>query len=243
MRALFLLAALPLMADGLSDLKTQLGQLQGQEPVKGQLDRYLWQKDQDGKEAPKVFQGSFQLFLEDGPQGLRVQVPHNLLVQAQKELLASMKDPEKEPPTARALRSTNPVDASDCLNAADSLLRDLAQSSLIEEKNDAFEGQPARLLILKGEPKLNAQARKAMKSMNASLKVWVAADGTPLALEESVEWKASRFFISFEGSQKNSQRFRRIGNRLLMLQKTEESSNSGFGATSQRKTVTKFQPA
>ncbi len=243
MRALFLLAALPLMADGLSDLKNQLGQLQGQEPVKGQLDRQLWQKDQDGKEAPKLIQGSFQVYLEDGPQGLRVQVPQGLLVQARKEQQASLKDPDKEPPTARALRSTNPVDLSDCLNGADSLLRDLAQSSLLEERNDTFEGQPAKLLILKGEPKLNAQARKAMKSMDASLKIWIGADGTPLALEESVVWKASRFFISFEGSQKNSQRFRRVGNRLLVLQKTEESSNSGFGATSQKKTITKFQPA
>jgi hypothetical protein len=243
MRALFLLAALPLMADGLSDLKTQLGQLQGQDPVKGQLDRQLWQKDQDGKEAPKLIQGSFQVYLEDGPQGLRVQVPQGLLAQARKEQQANLKDPDKEPPTARALRSTNPVDLSDCLNGADGLLRDLAQSSLLEERNDTFEGQPAKLLILKAEPKLNAQARKAMKSMDASLKVWIGADGIPLALEESVAWKASRFFISFEGTQKNSQRFRRVGNRLLVLQKTEESSNSGFGTTSQRKTVTKFQPA
>lgn len=242
-QALLLAVTLPLCADGLSDLRAQLARLQGQEAVKGQLERRLWQKDQDGKEAPKVLQGAFQVFVEDGPQGLRLQIPRVLLSQAEREQQDAAKDPEKDPPTVRVLKGLNPADLAEHLSAAEALLRELASAQLLEERTEAFEGQPARLLVLKTEPKLNAQARKAVKSMQASLKVWVAADGSPLALEEEAAWKASRFFISFEGTQKSSQRFRRVGNRLVVLQRTEESSNSGLGTTSQRKTVTTFQPA
>ena len=237
------LALLPLRADGLTDLRARLAQLQGQDPVKGQLGRDLWQQDQDGKEAPKVVQGSLQLFVEAGPQGLHLQVGPGLLAQARREQEAALKDPEKEPGTARVLKGLNPVDLAEGLNAADGLLRDLAQATLLEEKAEAFEGQPARLLVLKPEPKLNAQARKALKSLTATLKVWVAADGTPLALEEAVAFKASRFFISFEGTTKKKQRFRRVGNRLVSLLEEEESQNSGLGNVQQKKVVTRFQPA
>lgn len=245
MRTLLLLPllALPLCADGLTDLKARLAQLQGQDPVKGQLGRDLWQQDKDGKEAPKVVQGSLQLYVESGPQGLQLQVAPGLLAQARREQAAAAKDPEKEAGTARVLKGLNPVDLAEGLNAADGLLRDLAQSTLLEEKADTFEGQPARLLVLKPEPRLNAQAKKALKSLTASLKVWVAADGTPLATEEVVDFKASRFLISFEGTTKKKQRFRRVGNRLVSLLSEEESSNSGFGNVQQKKVVTRFQPA
>ena len=237
------LALLPLRADGLTDLRTRLGQLQGQDAVKGQLGRDLWQQDKDGKEAAKVLQGSLQVYVEAGPQGLHLQVAPSLLAQARREQEATLKDPEKDSATARVLKGMNPVDLAEGLNAADGLLRDLAQSTLLEEKADTFEGQPARLLLLKPEPKLNAQAKKAVKSLVASLKVWVAPDGTPLALEEEVTFKASRFFISFEGTTKKKQRFRRVGNRLVSLVAEEESSNSGFGNVQQKKVVTRFQPA
>lgn len=241
--AAFLLLALPLCADGLSDLRARLGKFQGQTPVKGQVERQLWQKDQDGKEAPKIFQGAMTFQVEDGPGGLRIQIPQALMSQARKERMASLQDPEKTPPTARVLSSAGPMEVADVLDAAEGLLRDLAQSTLLEEKADAFEGQPAKLLVLKAEPKLDAQARKAMKSMQATVKVWLDAEGLPLAYEKSVAWKASRFFISFEGTQRNLQRFRRLGDRLVAVQKTEENSNRGMGNTNETKKVTKFVPA
>ncbi len=245
MKALILLPllALSLRADAPAELKARLVQLQGHDQVKGQLDRQLWQQDKDGKEPAKVVSGSFQVTVEEGPQGIQLMVSQGLLAQARKEQEAALKDPEKESGTSRSLKGVNPVDLADSLSAAPGILHDLAQSTFLEEKADTFEGQPARLLLFKPEPKLNAQARKAVKSMEASLKVWIAADGTPLAMEEQVAFKASKFFISFEGTTKTSQRFRRIGNRLVVLMKTEESSNSGLGNVSQRKVVTKFQPA
>ncbi|MBI3130259.1 MAG: hypothetical protein HYZ13_02780 [Acidobacteria bacterium] len=233
---------LPLRADAPAELKARLAQLQGHDAVKGQLERQLWQQDKDGKEPAKVVSGSFQMLVEDGPQGIQMQVSQALLAKARSEQEAALKDPEKESGTSRGLKGVNPVDLADSLNAAQGLLRDLAQSVFLEERQEVFEGQPARLLRFKPEPKLNAQAKKALKSMEASLIVWIAMDGTPLAMEEQVAFKASRFFISFEGTSKTTQRFRRMGNRLVVLQKTEESSNSGLGNVSQRKVVTKFQP-
>ncbi|HJV89237.1 MAG TPA: hypothetical protein VJ623_02945 [Holophagaceae bacterium] len=244
MKPLFLLPLilLPLRADAPSDLKARLAQLQGRDLVKGQLERQLWQQDKDGKEPAKVVAGAFQVLVEDGPQGIQMQVSQALLAQARKEQEAALKDPEKESGTAKSLKGVNPVDLADSLSAATGILRDLAQSTFLEEKAETFEGQPARLLLFKPEPKLNAQAKKALKSLEATLKVWIAADGTPLAMEEQVAYKASKFFMTFEGTSKTSQRFRRIGNRLVVLLRTEESSNSGLGNVQQKKVVTKFQP-
>ncbi len=245
MRTLLLLPllALTLRADAPAELRARLAQLQGQDPVKGQLERQLWQQDKDGKEPAKVVSGSFQVFLEEGPQGIQVQVSQSLLAQARKEQEAALKDPEKESGTSKGLKGVNPVDLADSLSAAPGILRDLAQSTFLEEKAEILDGQPVRLLLFKPEPKLNAQAKKAMKSLEATLKVWVSADGTPLAMEEQVTFKASKFFITFEGTTKTLQRFRRIGNRLVVLHRTEESSNSGLGNVSQRKVVTRFVPA
>jgi hypothetical protein len=245
MRTLLLLPllALTLRADAPAELRARLAQLQGQDPVKGSVDRQLWQQDKDGKEAPKVISGGFQVQVEDGPQGFQVQVGPALLAQARREQELTAKDPEKESSTVRGLKGVNPLELSEGLNAAQGLLRDLAQATFLEAKTDTFDGQPARLLLFKPEPKLNAQARKAVKSLEATLKIWVAADGTPLGMEEAVAFKASRFFVSFEGSSKTSQRFRRLGNRLVVVQRVEESTNAGLGATSQRKVMTKFVPA
>lgn len=245
MRTLLLLPliAFTLRADAPAELRTRLTQLQGQDPVKGSVERQIWQQDKDGKEAPKVVSGSLQVRVEDGPQGLQLQVGSGVLAQARKEQEATLKDPEREGAMVRGLKGMNPLDLAEGLNAAQDLLRDLAQATFLEAKAEAFEGQPARLLLFKPEPKLNAQARKAVKSLEATLKVWVAPDGTPLAMEEASTFKASRFFVSFEGASKVFRRYRTVGSRLVVVQKVEESSNAGLGAVSQRKTVTKFAPA
>lgn len=245
MRILLLLPLLllTLRADAPAELRARLTQLQGQDPVKGAVDRQIWQQDKDGKDAPKVVSGSLQFRLEDGPQGLQVQVAPALLLQARREQEATLQDPEKEGPTVKALKGLNPLDLAEGLNAAQDLLRDLAQATFLEAKADTFEGQPVRLLRFKPEPKLNAQARKAVKSLEAELKVWVAPDGTPLASEQASAFKASRFFVSFEVSTKVFRRFRTVGSRLVVVQKVDENSNSGLGTVSQRKTVTRFVPA
>jgi hypothetical protein len=147
-------------------------------------------------------------------------------------------DPEKKATTRQALDAMKASEVSDYLNGSEELLRTLEQAQLIEEKSEAWQGRPARLLLLKITPRMGQQERKYIKEMDATAKVWVGADGLPLAAESQVKLKGRALLvISFESQQREEFRFARAGNRLVVVHHTRESSGSGGGEKGQSKTV------
>jgi hypothetical protein len=234
---LLLSLALPIGANGLDDLRSSLQKLQGSEPVKATLDHSFWRQTMDDKK-PTVSQGKVTAQLEDGPQGLKVAWGRGTLQQAAKELAAQEREPDRPAPTRIALRNVDPLEAGESLNHAEALLRDLAQAQVQEEKADAWQGKPARLLVLKLTPRIPESQRKYLKELKVEAKVWVGADGVPLAFSSSVAYKGSRMFISFEGGNTQERHFARVGNRLVVTRATSEDRNAGFGASSQTKKTT-----
>lgn len=229
---------LPLSADGLTSLRTNLARLQGGESVKATVEYGFWRQTTEDKK-PVQTQGKVSVSVEDGPQGLRLGWGKQVLQQAAQEGLAQAKDPEKTAGTRTAMRAVDALEATELLNYAQPLLRNLEGAQLLEEKADTWQGQPAHLLILKVEPKLAASQKKYMKKMDLQAKVWVGQDGMPLASSLNMTYTASRFFISFVGSQKEERRFQQAGNRLVVAYAQSEDSNSGFGqSTSSKKTTT-----
>ncbi|MDP1831979.1 MAG: hypothetical protein Q8K67_07960 [Geothrix sp.] len=234
---LIFLLALPLPANGLDDLRTALQKFQGAEPVKATLEHSFWRQTMDDKK-PIVTQGRISAQLEDGPQGLRVSWSRPTLQQAMKELAAQEREPDRTAPTRTALRNVDPVEASESLNHAEALLRDLAQAQVQEEKAEPWQGRPARLLVLKLAPRIPESQKKYLKELKVEARVWIGADGLPLAFSSSVAYKGSRMFISFEGGNTQELRFAPIGNRLVVTHATSEDRNAGFGASSQTKKTT-----
>lgn len=234
---LLLSLALPIGATGLDDLRSSLQKLQGAEPVKATLDHSFWRQTMDDKK-PVISQGKVTAQLEDGPQGLKVAWGRGTLQQAAKELAAQEREPDRPAPTRTALRNVDPLEVGEALNHAEALLRDLAQAQVQEEKADIWQGKPARLLVLKLTPKIPESQKKYLKELKVDAKVWVGADGLPLAFSSSVSYKGSRMFISFEGGNTQELQFTRIGNRLVAVRTTSEDRNSGFGASSQTKKTT-----
>lgn len=234
---LLLSLALPIGATGLDDLRSSLQKLQGAEPVKATLDHSFWRQTMDDKK-PVISQGKVTAQLEDGPQGLKVTWGRGTLQQAAKELAAQEREPDRPAPTRTALRNVDPLEVGEALNHAEALLRDLAQAQVQEEKADTWQGKPARLLVLKLTPKIPESQKKYLKELKVDAKVWVGADGLPLAFSSSVSYKGSRMFISFEGGNTQELQFTRIGNRLVAVRTTSEDRNSGFGASSQTKKTT-----
>ncbi|NWJ40539.1 MAG: hypothetical protein HXX12_06170 [Geothrix sp.] len=234
---LLLSLALPLGANGLDDLRSSLQKLQGSEPVKATLDHSFWRQTTDDKK-PVISQGKVTAQLEDGPQGLKVAWGRGTLQQAAKELAAQEREPDRPAPTRTALRNVDPLEVGESLNHAEALLRDLAQAQVQEEKADTWQGKPARLLVLKLAPKIPESQKKYLKELKVEAKVWVGADGVPLAFSSSVSYKGSRMFISFEGGNTQELQFSRIGNRLVATRATSEDRSSGFGASSQTKKTT-----
>ena len=234
---LLTILALPLGANGLDDLRTALQKLAGGEPVKATLEHQFWRQTTDDKK-PVVSQGRVTAQVEDGPQGLRVLWPRPALQQAVKELAAQEQDPERQAPTRTALRGVDPLEAAEALQQAEALLRDLGQATLQEERTEAWQGRPARLLLLKVEPRIPAGQKKYLKELKAEAKVWVGADGLPLAFASTVAYKGSRMFISFEGGQSQERHFAKVGGRLVAVRTTSEDRNAGFGASTLTKKTT-----
>jgi len=234
---LLLSLALPLAANGLDDLRSSLQKLQGGDPVKATLEHSFWRQVMDDKK-PTVSQGKVTAQLEDGPQGLKVAWGRGTLQQAAKELAAQEREPDRPAPTRTALRNVDPLEVGESLSHAEALLRDLAQAQVQEEKADTWQGRPARLLVLKLTPKIPESQRKYLKELKVDAKVWIGADGVPLAFSSSVAYKGSRMFISFEGGNTQELQFTRIGNRLVATRTSSEDRSSGFGSSSQTKKTT-----
>lgn len=237
--ALLFAATALLRADAFSDLKTQLTRLTGGEGVKATLDVSFWRQVVDDKK-PVVSQGKASAQVEDGPQGVRIAWSRSLLQQVQAEARAQALDPDRQVPTRSAMDSVGAVGVSEYLNYAGPLLRELdrAQAKVVEERQENWNGKPARLLFLKVEPRIPSNQRKYIKDLKVDARLWVGPDGLPLAYNSSVKFKGSRFFVTFEGSNAEELQFTRSGNRLVAVQVSSDNQNSGLGQQSQRKSTT-----
>ncbi len=224
-------------ADTLSDLKGTLAKLNGQEPVKANVVYQFWSQQGDEKK-PVITEGKANSTVEDGPQGLKISWSHGLIQAATQEARAKAQDPEKKTPTRRAIEGLKAVEVADYLNGSEELLRKLEQATVIDEKADTWQGKPARLLSLKLTPKLAADQKKYVKELEASAKVWIGADGVPLAVETKVHVKGRALLvITFEQNEKHEYHFARSGNRLVVVHHVNEENGSGGGEKGQTKTV------
>lgn len=232
-----LLACALAQADTLGDLKSALAKLNGQDPVKANITYQFWSKQGDDKK-PVISEGKATSQAEDGPQGLKLTWSRNLIQTAAQEARAKVQDPEKKTPTRRAIEGLKAVAVSEYLNGSDELIRTLDQAQLIDEKTETWQGKPARLLNLKLTPRMGEQEKKYVKELEATAKLWVGADGLPLAIQSSVRVKGRALLvITFEQSQKEEYHFARSGNRLIVVQHVSETSGSGGGEKGQTKAV------
>jgi hypothetical protein len=233
---LLLVGAL-LPADTLSDLKGTLTRLNGQEPLRASVDYQFWNRRGDDKK-PVITEGKATTQVEDSPQGLKLSWTRTLIQAANDEAKAKVLDPEKNTPTRSALEGLKAVEVSDYMNGAGELLRMLEQSQLVGEKQETWQGKPARLLQLKVTPRLPQEIKKRVKELDATAKVWVSPEGIPLAAESQLHIKGRALLvISFEQQQKEEFHFARSGNRLVVVHHVQENSGSGGGEKNQSKTV------
>jgi len=226
-----------LSANSLDDLRAALQKPHGGEAVKATLEHSFWRQTTEDKK-PIVSQGKVSAQLEEGPRGLLVTWARPTLQQAVRELAAQEREPERAAPTRTALRNLDPLEATEALDYAEALLRDLGQAQLLEERAEAWQGRPAKLLVLKLTPKIPENQRKYLKELKVDAKVWVGADGLPLAFASTVAYKGSRMFISFEGGSSQERQFTRVGSRLVVSRATSEDRNAGFGTSTLTKKVT-----
>lgn len=228
---LLLTAALSLRADALTDLRTALKGLPATHPVQASVDCQVWSRSGGGKQ-PKIVQGRAQARLEDGPGGLKLGWDRSELARVEAAEKAKDEGPGK------ALQALGIERAESLLDAAKALLQDLDGAQIQEDRPEAWQGHPARLLVLKLEPKdLDADDRKHLKSFSRILKVWLGPDGLPLAASEQMDMKLSVMFIGVELHHAESRAFVRVGDRLVATHDEAQDSGSGAGQQGDQRTV------
>lgn len=226
--ALPLLTAPPLHADRLTDLRATLEKLRGDSPVKAQISVRSVRKNGDEKEKGQTTQ-EVTVVAEQGPQGLRLTWSPQLLAEARKAARQKVANPDAPVTQGVGLGVLDAEQAADLLDAADALLLSLDRAVLAEDKMEPRGGKPTRVLVIKPHDGLSTDDRKALKSREDTLKIWLDDGGIPVALDRRSNLKFSKFMISFSFSRHQTATFAVTGDRLVTLSANEESSGSGLG--------------
>ncbi len=238
-----LLAACPVRADGLSDLKAALARLQAQTPLKATLDVKTVERRGEGADASEKL-GQASVGLEDGTRGLQLLYAKDTLARMDAESRQLVRDSKAKTPTVWALAKLDSTEFVPMASAAPALARSLEESVFKSEKVDTWGGKPARLLtFMVAMSKLPEQQRKYVKEFDSTLSVWIAADGTPLASESRAAVKGRAFVVvSFEAVDETSSTYAVLGDRLVTLRSENHVSSSGAGEHGEQRMTKTLQP-
>ena len=230
------------MAAGtLDDLRARLVGLKGDSPVSARLEITVSGEEGNGDE-PTELNGRAGADVGETAKGVTVTYDAESVANAERE--AELLDGGSREFGARfALNSITAKDVHELLNAAPYLLRQIDRSRLIDEKDDTFDGKPARLLILKVTPRLNPQASKFIKDFKVTARIWLDGDGLPVAASIEQLRKGRAFLvIGFEANDTDDYRYRVIGDRLVAVRHERTTTGSGAGQKSNSKMVIELKP-
>jgi hypothetical protein len=235
---LFLLAAPgPLCADGLTDLRATLQKLQSDQPLRARVEiktRRLGGESDKQKQSQAIS----VVIVESGPQGLTLSWSPEQIKQSRKAAWAETANPDAPKSDLATLKALAAVEALNLLDAADPLRRGLEKAVLQEDKRDNYHGKPVRLLVIRVELGLDEEERKALKSSEAVLKLWLDDDGVPLAMERDIQARFSKFLIGFRVHEHETREFQQAGGRLVIVRTSKDSSGSGLGHSDESHTTT-----
>ena len=225
-----LLSPTLLFADGLSDVRTTLQKLQSDLPLRARVEI---KSRHSGGESNKQrqFGGDSIVAVESGADGLKLIWSADEVRQSRKAAWAEVANPDAPKSDLGTLKALDAAQALNLLDAADSLRRGLERATLLEDKPDTHKGKPARLLVLRIDLGLDEEERKALKSSETYLKLWLDDDGVPLAMERDVQAKFSRFLIGFRIHEHDTRTYQRAGGRLVVTRATHDTSGAGLGHT------------
>lgn len=231
--ALLLTTCCALHADVLADLKTTLANFNGHEPVKARV-AYAFSAQNTEDDKPVDEEANVIAQVSDGPEGLTILWSREAIDAAAKELKAADENKKKKPALRRAMDTLSAPTVNDYLNATPRLLQLLEKAELVSDKAEPWEDQSARLLTINIPQKLP----KYVKVLEQTVKLWLGADGTPLAAESRILVKGRALLvISFESTESEDWRFARVGQRLIVTRHAKESAGSGGGEKGMRKTT------
>jgi len=227
----------PSPPDPVAQLVGALARLPATTPVRARVEHRVTFTQGDDEQAPPA--GTATATASSGPDGLRVAWSPSLLARAEAEERERLHDPDAQTPARDAIGDLRTLGLARALDAVPEMLRFLYDAKVLEDKVEPFEGAPTRVLLLQVKPAIASRDRKYVKDVEATAKVWLGPDGVPLATDRRVLLKGRIFLIiTFEIEQKESLRFGRSGDRLVVVRHESDSRSAGAGERRDRHALT-----
>ena len=227
----------PVPPDPVAQLVGVLARLPATTPVRARVEHRVTFTQGDEEQAPPA--GTATAIASSGPEGLRITWSPSLLARAEAEERERLQNPDAFTPTRDAVSDLRTLALARAFDAVPEMLRSLHEARVLEDQVEPFEGAPTRVLLLQVKPAIASRDRKYVRDVEATLRVRLGPDGVPLAADRRVLLKGRIFLvITFEIEQKESLRFGRSGDRLVVLRQESDNRSSGAGERRDRLAVT-----
>jgi hypothetical protein len=227
-------------ATGLDDLRSALASLQGQGSLRGIYDTRTSTTDKD--KAKGTESAAATASIEEDASGVSVRWERNLLKQAFDQANPPQ-GVKKQDALQSLINSTSPMKVQQTLNYAPRLLAYLKGATLKAERQETYQGKPARALDLVLQPPEIGSSQVSVKESVVGGTIWINAEGIPLAASVSHKFKGSAMvFLSFEDSARRDYVFTTVANRLVLVKYEEQGARKNPGGDSTYKISSTFTP-
>ncbi|MCK9366635.1 MAG: hypothetical protein M0P72_05755 [Metallibacterium scheffleri] len=214
-------AALP------AGLDATLHELAGSAPVTGTLT--IDQTSITGSGAKAKHSTARITFDVSAARGVSLQVPGAVLAQAEQQIAAHQRDPELPTPAADLLGGTNLVQVQRMLDPAAALRAELIGARLLRQSSTTLDGVPATLLRFDLPLVATASERKMVQHYQATLSLWLNAQGAPLGFTRSTRTEVGWFLLHADTRRSERGRFQIIDGRLITTRLDVQQDGSALG--------------
>src|SRR6185369_1227524 len=226
-------------ADPLAALRARLAALRPAGPFAARIDIRSTGTKGDEDDASRVEKAASVDAVQDGA-GIRLQWNAAEIATARRGMIAAERNPEAK--KAGGLAELGTLEVAALLDAGPDLLLRLEGAALLESGSENYQGRPATRYTLAMPNTASAKDRKRMKKYDAQLRLWVDAQGWPLAIEEKIHVRYSFMFIGVNLDNTLVQAYTHTEDRLYVTAKTAENSVSGLGQKGGTRSTFKVTP-
>ena len=229
-------------ANGLDDMRAALAQLTGQAPLRGAYEVQETKNDLESKTAkgPQTTLASAMVY--DDANGLEVRWERGLLKRAADEA-SPARGANRKDALSNMITQVSATKLAAVMNYAPRLLQTLTWSQFRSERNDSYQGKPARLVEVGITPQEVPNDNVSIKDNTLVAQFWIGPDGMPLAASTVHSIKAKfMVFISYEKTTKEEFTFSVVNNRLVVLKRESQGKEKGPGSDTEFRNVYTFTP-
>jgi len=235
---LVLAILVPARADVLGDLRVTLQHLQSDQTLRARVEIKI-RRSSGESGNPKQSTGDSSLIVESGGHGLRMSWSAEQIQQSRQAAAEKRAHPDAPTSNVATLTALEADAALDLLDAAEPLRQTLEGAALLEDKPDTYKGNPAQLLVIRLDLRLEEEGRKALKESDAILKLWLNSTGEPIGMNRDLHARFSKYFLSYRIHDEQVREFQVAGGRLIVTRSQHDNSGSGLGHSEESHTTTK----